>query len=271
MNREEIYRQLRKLLKSTESDRQIQQWAQIYYEDCILKNEDDCPDIKELAQRLEDEEPIQYIVHNARFYDLDLYVDRNVLIPRPETEELVFFIEKHIQQCEPGRLLDIGTGSGCIPLLLKKRLPQWDISAVDISAAAINVAEKNKRNLGLDINIIQADLLDLIEGENTTQNIGNYDVIVSNPPYIPMKEIESLEATVKNYEPELALAVEDENPCAFYAEIARYAQSALKDGGHIFCELHPDYAERCADCFSSYQSVRIYEDMQGKQRFLHVQ
>lgn len=268
MTLEEILSELRTAFNEQIEDRQVYQWAQIYYEDCVRRESADCPSIENLIEGLKKQVPIQYLVNNARFYNLDLYVDERVLIPRPETEELVF----HVNDMLPGtpvlNLLDIGTGSGCIPLLLKKLNPGWRISACDISEDALEVARFNAEKNELDVEFFQVDILTADTGPDTTIK---YDVITSNPPYIPLAELSDLMPEVLHHEPHLALGVEDETPWLFYDVIARFGLDNLAIDGHIFCELHPKYAVQSAECFSDYNQVRILKDMQGRDRFLVAQ
>lgn len=268
MRQLEIYSALKTAFENSVDERQLQQWARIYHEDCFMRGERNCPDIEELISRLKEKEPIQYVVGNARFYNLDLYVNESVLIPRPETEELVFLVKDKIDNKANLDILDIGTGSGCIPLLLKKLRPDCRVSACDISESALEVARINAQKNKLDVKFIKADILNYEEA--TAFYDKTYDLIISNPPYIPVRELDSLMPEVKNYEPHLALAVADDNPALFYIVIARFGKTHLSIGGRIYCEIHPDYADISAEAFSSYTHVNILEDMQGKKRFLEA-
>lgn len=270
MTQAQVFQSLKHKLQNKISDRQIMQWTQIFYEDCIACRDRLCPDLHEVAQRLDKGEPIQYIVNNARFYDLDFYVDKYVLIPRPETEELVFLIDEFLVE-DTLNAIDLGTGCGCIPLLLKKLNPEWNLMACDLSEEAVRIAGMNSRKLGLDVHFFTADILRL-ESHPEIEN-QKFHLIVSNPPYIPRKEEQILEPSVKDNEPHLALFVEDENPVIFYEAVAQMGAHSLHNRGHIFCEIHPGYAEAVKRVFmdtGTYAEVDILEDMQGKKRFLHA-
>lgn len=269
MRRNEIYLLLKADFRDSVEDRQIKQWAQIYYEDCILKSKADCPVIKEFIQRLMNGEPIQYIVKNARFYNLDLYVDKSVLIPRPETEELVFLIKERHDVELPYKVLDLGSGSGCIPLLLKNLCPMWSVNGSDVSEEVIRVAERNATANNLHVEFLKLDILNSGSWEQLKDK--SIDILTSNPPYIPQDEIEGLMSEVRNYEPHLALVVPDNNPCVFYTAIAELGFRKLKPGGMVYCELHPQYADECAHQFKRYSHVEVLKDMQGENRFLLAQ
>jgi len=158
--------------------------------------------------------PIQYITHEAPFYGLDLYVDESVLIPRPETEQLVHWILQDNQDFK-GSVLDIGTGSGCIPLVLKKHWPKAQISGCDISAEAIDTAQQNSNELKLEVNFFQKDILQ--------EDINTYDIIISNPPYITNFEKDKMHKNVLEHEPHIALFVDDSDPLKFYKKIVQIA------------------------------------------------
>lgn len=185
----------------------------------------------DLAQ-LKKEYPIQYIIGSTEFLGLSFEINEHVLIPRPETEELVTWVlnsNKHIKHL---RILDIGTGSGCIPIALAKNLDKANIDAIDLSEAALLVAKKNAALNGVHINFIQNDILQVTNLDKT------YDLIISNPPYVRESEKLHMHNNVLKYEPEIALFVDDQNPLIFYKRIAHLAQLSLKEGGELFLEIN---------------------------------
>jgi release factor glutamine methyltransferase len=219
--------------------------------------------------------PVQYVLNEAWFAGMKLYVDENVLIPRPETEELVDLVVKALikgsgnignpdKKNKNISFVDIGTGSGCIPIAIKKKLPQSEVYAVDISIAALDVARKNAGLNNAEINFVLADILD----ESKWDIFPPFDFIVSNPPYIPLGEISMMQDNVTRYEPHIALFVPDDDPLMFYKAIARFAENKLLTGGKIVVELHENFAEKVKEVFSFFRDVDIKNDMQGKKRFL---
>ncbi len=230
--------------------------------------------------------PLQYVIGTAWFMGREFSVNEHVLIPRPETEELVEWIIKDYRGKKDITLVDIGTGSGCIAISLKLGLgglvrnrtqdPQLPklmllkdsivIRALDISAEALIVANKNAENLQAVIVFQQLDILD--EGQWSTT--GKYDVIVSNPPYIPVSEQEHMHTNVKDNEPVIALFVPNEDPLLFYKAIAQYGKAHLKPNGAIYCELHMSHAHQTAEMFSQvgYMQVQVKDDMHGNPRML---
>jgi release factor glutamine methyltransferase len=182
--------------------------------------------------------PIQYITGKAWFMGEAYTVNEQVLIPRPETEELVdWVIEYAAIKGKALRILDIGTGSGCIAIALKKALPEATVAAIDISPGALKIAEANASALKTAIEFIALDIL------NTAFLPGQYDVIISNPPYIPMQEMKNMELQVTDHEPNIALFVPDEDPLLFYKAIARLAKLHLSSNGQLFFEIHYDQGD----------------------------
>ncbi len=219
-----------------------------------------------VKQCLEKKMPLQYIFNEAFFMDMVLYVDENVLIPRPETEELVFLIEKKRSHLKDLRVLDIGTGSGCIGIYLKRKFPSWRVEALDFSISALEVAKKNAELYNLDIQFTQADFL-------AWESERKYDIIVSNPPYIDTDETIKMDESVLKYEPHLALFAEGD-ALKFYKKIAIFGIQHLMQNGFIFCELNEHLAEETKQIFdlrSEYNKVEIHKDMQGKSRMLEVE
>ncbi len=234
-------------------------WSEGLHTGFTWTNEDS---MQECIDRLLEDEPFQYIFGRAYFYDFELTVSPNVLIPRPETEELVHLISTDFKGLSP-KILDIGTGSGCIPIALAKLLPEAEISALDVSPKALQIAIMNAVEHEVDIQFIEADILNDVL-------IKSYDVIVSNPPYIPHKEKSLMQENVLQYEPHLALFVEDEDPLIFYRKIAELAQISLIDSGKIYFECNEFNAKEVALMLEDklFKEVEIIKDMQGKDRMI---
>ena len=220
-----------------------------------------------LTQLLE-HKPVQYVLGEAWFYHLKLKVNEQVLIPRPETEELV---ELMISNCrskitDPA-ILDIGTGSGCIPIAIKKNLPAAKLTAVDVSEKALQVAKENAAQYNTPVNFIAMNFLD--EAQWTTLPI--FDIIISNPPYIPLNEKERLAKNVVSYEPHTALFVPDKDPLIFYEKIAAFSKTHLQAKGMIYLETHEDLAKEVATLFNKdHSNTEIKKDIFGKDRMVIV-
>jgi len=212
------------------------------------------------------DKPIQYILGKAWFMGLDFIVNEAVLIPRPETEELVEWVVDYVHIIsKPLRILDIGTGSGCIAVSLKKALPDCTLSAMDISVDALTVAKKNAANLDLSIEFIEQDII------HETTLAKSYDVLVSNPPYIPVKEKVNMEAKVKNYEPLIALFVPNEDPLVFYRAIAKVAKKYLAPKGQLFFEIHYDQGKAILQLLDEMNfHAEIRRDSFGKNRMIRA-
>ncbi len=217
--------------------------------------------IKDLKQS----RPLQYITGTAWFMGRSFKVNEHVLIPRPETEELVQWIVDD-NKGQSLSILDIGTGSGCIPVSLKLALPDATVSSCDISVDALQVATENATGLEADVDFIQSDFLD----ESNWGTLGMYDVIVSNPPYIPVSEIQNMHTNVTDYEPHLALFVPNNDALLFYRKIAEFGHTHLQTGGAIYCELHKDHAVQTKELFEQegYTNVLMIQDMHGNDRML---
>jgi release factor glutamine methyltransferase len=220
------------------------------------------------AEKLLTHEPVQYVLNESWFCGLKLYVDKNVLIPRPETEELVEWI---ITNCkfpvDELKILDIGSGSGCIPIALKRRLRKAEVWGCEISEAAIAIAKRNAATLGTEVNFIQLDFLDTKQW----QQLPSIDIIVSNPPYVPEKNKKQMQANVLNYEPATALFVPDNDPLIFYEAIAAFGKEHLDEKGNIYTEIHENIGKDTIKLFNSYgYSAELKKDMQGKDRMLRI-
>lgn len=235
----------------------------------VVSKENEDPLFFALSQ-LKQERPIQHILGKAHFCELEFRVDENVLIPRPETEELVYWIINEVQKGDPReevKILDIGTGSGCIAISLAKNLPNAKAYALDISKKALQIAGENAMDNGVDIVFLEADILSL-EGFKD-----KFDVIVSNPPYV--RELEKLEMknNVVEHEPGLALFVSDGDPLIFYKIITRLALSHLKKGGVLFFEINQYLGEEMKQLLEAenFSEIELRKDMFGNDRMLKGQ
>jgi release factor glutamine methyltransferase len=211
--------------------------------------------------------PLQYVVGYAWFMGQKFIVNERVLIPRPETEELVqWVISDHSMDERQARILDIGTGSGCIPISLKLAMPGSTVSGCDISAGALDIAAENADNLDAEIRLLQTDILD----NGQWEQLGRYDIIVSNPPYIPDTERERIHANVKDHEPAVALFVPGNEALLFYHAIADFGAKHLAGSGYIYCELDASHAFETKRLFedAGYRDVEVREDMHGNWRML---
>lgn len=220
-------------------------------------------EIDKILSRLLNHEPIQYITGEARFNGLIFKVTPDVLIPRPETDELVDIISTENSDAEDLRVLDIATGSGCIAIALARTLKFPHVSALDVSDKALKVAEENARNLKTDIKFIHADIFKW-EPDN------KYDIIVSNPPYIDESEKNAMERNVLDYEPASALFVPDDNPLVFYKRIAQIAKDSLAAHGVLYFEINPRHVDELSSYLTSegFDNVEVIRDSFGKQRFI---
>jgi len=217
----------------------------------------------EAINRLLLHEPIQYIVSIAWFYKYPFYVNKNVLIPRPETEELVNYVIKEKANTNPF-ILDIGTGSGCIAICLKKSMDAT-VTGIDVSNEALLVAKKNATDLDAEIEFKQLNFLDNTQWDN----IGMFDIIVSNPPYIKYHEQVDMRKNVLNYEPHLALFVENDDPLIFYRLIALFGKKHLHKNGSIWLEINETLGLETMSLMAEYgYQTNIIKDMQGKDRIL---
>jgi release factor glutamine methyltransferase len=243
-------------------------WNQI--QQVLNKEQEITQEKMELLQNaisaLKDGKPIQYITEKAWFLGEVYKVNEHVLIPRPETEELVEWITDYVQIIDkPLQIIDIGTGSGCIPIALQLALTQCNITGLDISEKALEIAKENAANLNVTIHWIQEDILNAIYLPN------KYDIIVSNPPYIPFKEKVNMQVQVKNFEPEMALFVNNEDPLLFYRTIAKLGKQYLQLNGQLFFEIHYDQGNALLALFDEMgYHAELRQDMYGKDRMLRA-
>ena len=230
----------------------------------------DQAELAEITQRLEQQEPVQYVLGQADFCGRTFTVNQHVLIPRPETEELCQWIISEFRdeslEFRDCSILDIGTGSGCIAITLAAGLPKFEVTAWDISGEALQVARENAKRLHFNV------IFELADALSTPLDHERWDVIVSNPPYICNKERARIEANVLDHEPHTALFVPDETPLLFYSAIAQYGLTALKTGGRLYFEINPLYAQELAEMLSmmSYHDIEIKIDQYGKQRMIRA-
>eukprot|EP01093_Parvamoeba_rugata_P011279 TRINITY_DN3098_c0_g3_i1.p1 TRINITY_DN3098_c0_g3~~TRINITY_DN3098_c0_g3_i1.p1 ORF type:complete len:291 (-),score=63.67 TRINITY_DN3098_c0_g3_i1:767-1639(-) len=225
-----------------------------------------------VLEDLKQQKPIQYILGETEFFGLPFKVNKNVLIPRPETEELVDLIIRSVTSLvvdKPVKILDIGTGSGCIAIALAKNLPNAKVYALDVSKEALKVAKQNAEINKVDINFIEASILDdtchlAFEAES------NFDIIVSNPPYVRNLEKEEIKPNVLDNEPHLALFVEDGNPLLFYKAITNFAIKKLKDKGSLYFEINQYLGEETQQLLidANFEAIELLKDLNGNDRML---
>ncbi len=220
--------------------------------------------VKELRQY----RPWQYIVGRTEFYGLPFYVDESVLIPRPETEELVYFIIQEHQHQAP-TILDVGTGSGCIAVSLQKKIPTAKVTAIEVSPQALALAQKNAEANGVEVHYQQLNILE----PTATQTLPLYDIIVSNPPYILSADQAQMHANVLEHEPHLALFVTNEDPLQFYKVLADLGRAKLHNNGWLYVEIHEAFGAEVLACFQqkNYKNCQIIQDMYGKDRMVMAQ
>ena len=211
---------------------------------------------------IQDDCPIQYVTGKASFLDFEIFVNSNVLIPRPETEELVYWV---LKSCKNGQnVFDLCTGSGCIALGLKKMNPYLKIKGVDISKKAILMAKKNSKKLNLDIDWEVKDL------KKIKYQDSSIDVIVSNPPYIYPGEKNAMQPRVLNYEPHIALFTPNNDPVLYYRYCINFAKKTLRNGGKLFFEINPNYIKDIENLLSNanFSNIKVKYDLFGKKRML---
>ena len=220
-------------------------------------------ELEDILQRLSRFEPLQYIEGRTLFLGREFWVAPGVLIPRPETEELVELMLKEIPA--DARILDVGTGSGCIAISLAKELPDALVTAWDVSPEALSVARANARKLQANVRFVECDVLACQVDE-----VGLYDVIVSNPPYVTEAEKADMEPNVLQWEPSLALFVPDDDPLRFYRCIAVLGRDMLADGGRLYFEINRAYGREMVEMLRTmgYVGVRVEKDLSQNDRFV---
>ena len=220
--------------------------------------------IDNVIKRLQDNEPIQYITRQANFFGYDFKVSPATLIPRPETEELVDWVltEMKKQPQKNWRVLDIGTGTGCIPITIKKEFPLAIVSAIDVSGDALQIAKENAVNLKADVTFIQQDILQ-------TERVDVYDIIISNPPYVRNLEKAEINENVLQHEPHLALFVNDNDPLIFYRKITQLAHKSLNEKGMLFFEINQYLGNEMKEMVSEYfKTIELKKDFIQNDRMM---
>ncbi|HMO41403.1 MAG TPA: peptide chain release factor N(5)-glutamine methyltransferase [Saprospiraceae bacterium] len=223
-----------------------------------------------ITKKLLTREPLQYVLGQADFYGLKFSVTPAVLIPRQETEELVAWVLETLKkQPDCQYVLDIGTGSGCIPIVIKKKRPDLSVATVDISPEALIIAKQNAALHHVAIDFIECNILH----RSAWQLFSKYDCIISNPPYIPVQESALMPHQVKDFEPALALFVNDENPLVFYDAIADFSKIHLKPGGYLFFECNEFNAKKVVQMLEKkgFSDVILQKDLNGKDRMIRAQ
>lgn len=270
-----LHENLKHLYSVSECENLLRRFIEIYTKHSVLdyklskdlyleKNK-----ILQYTEELKSNKPVQYILGYEWFGDLRLKVNEQVLIPRPETLELVMWVHEFLNQVTKGselHILDIGTGSGCIPIWLKKRLPFYHLYAMDISEGALVVARENAAVQDVDIQFFQGDILQPAHSLNQ-----QFDIIISNPPYISLEEKSTMLATVLDYEPHQALFVTNHDPLQFYKAILQFSRTHLSSSGQLFFELGSEYATEVMHYLVSngYQ-YELRKDMYNQDRMLRI-
>ncbi|TXE11965.1 peptide chain release factor N(5)-glutamine methyltransferase [Seonamhaeicola algicola] len=226
--------------------------------------------ILKALQALKAEKPIQYILGETEFFGLNFKVNQHVLIPRPETEELVAWVLKWYSKLNSAsqslKILDVGTGSGCIAITLAKKIPKASVFALDVSGNALTVAKQNAVLNNVDVTCVEASILK----PDTANKLPDFDVIISNPPYVRMQEKELMKPNVLNNEPHLALFVENNNPLLFYNAICKFASNKLKENGALFFEINEYLGEEMKQLLHNYnfKNIELKQDIFKKERMI---
>ena len=310
MTLKDFQRQFTQELSATYPNTEIQSFLSILLEeyfgfqriDLITKSDylisdEKLKSLNEATKRLKNQEPVQYITGKTEFYGLPFLVNKNVLIPRPETEELVEWILNETKDHRPKtkedslQILDIGTGSGCIPIALKKNLPSADVSAIDISEEALLIARRNTQLNEVEINFVHQDILnthdlknvfasetkqsflnDEIASSRVPRNDCKFDIIVSNPPYVRELEKTEIKTNVLENEPHLALFVDDHDPLLFYRKIAELARTHLNENGMLFFEINQYLGKEMLELLRlfGFQNVMLKKDLFGNDRMIQA-
>ena len=272
--RREIFLQLRDVARELYGDDEGRQIAEmiVLAKGAITRNdllieygeELEINDLDRIIAELREWRPVQYIIGVASFDDMELEVSEGVLIPRPETEELVEWVATEAP-CG-ANIVDVCTGSGCIAIALSRRVKSSRVWGIDISNDALNIARRNAEKYAPSVELIKGDALadfaQLVEGE--------VDVVVSNPPYIPLSDRSLMRRNVTEHEPEIALFVEDDDPLLFYRSIARTARKMLKVGGKLYFEIYENFATEMVDMLTTegYSNIVVREDFRAKPRMI---
>lgn len=281
MTWQELYQHLREALATIHDESEAEAIAALMVEHVAKKKmqqikqeiitADEAQEIDRILKQLLTHRPLQYVLNEAWFYGLKFEVNETVLIPRPETEELVDWIIKEVRskkyevRSEALTILDIGTGSGCIPVALKKNLPETEVSAIDVCSEALHTAIINAVNNETDINF---QLLDFLN-ESKWDQLSKYDIIVSNPPYIKTTEANTMSKHVLEFEPHKALFVPDEDALLFYRKIADFALHHLQSNGAVYVEINQQLGKETVELFQQKGfTVELRNDMSGNERMI---
>lgn len=269
---EQAYQQFIQHLSTFQEEREAKSIARIVFEDAFhlfdyqsTQSFLHIDKLNTIQTRLTKNEPVQYILGQADFYGLKFKVTLGVLIPRPETEELVYWILETVKDSAL-RIVDIGTGSGCIPITLKKKMPSAEITGLDVSKAALKIAQENAELNQVAVTFQEVDILQ----EKDWLQLPHFDIIISNPPYIPYAEIGLMPKQVTDFEPNLALFVENHEPLIFYQKIAQFASQKLNKGGQLFFECNEFNAKEVVLILKElrFTQVELQKDMEGKKRMV---
>lgn len=225
--------------------------------------------LKSDIHRLSMHEPLQYVLGTTSFYGLEIQCSPAALIPRPETEELVDWVISEVQLASCS-VIDLGTGTGCIPLAIKSKRPSWHVSGIDVSQDALALARSNALSLTLDVHFEGLDLLNDLSDFGLKET---FNVVVSNPPYIPHADAMSMLPNVLNHEPHIALFVPDSDPLLFYRRIVAFCEQYLNIDGYVFVEIHEELAEETKQLFhkAGFANIELRKDLQGKSRMIKAQ
>jgi release factor glutamine methyltransferase len=223
--------------------------------------------LKDALEQLKNGKPVQYVLGKARFDEYDFLVNKSVLIPRPETEELVKWAAETVQEKNLTTALDVGTGSGCIAISLMKKMPTLNMTAIDVSPEALVIAQENAKRLGVQMDCLLLDFLD----ESTWDKIPKIDLLISNPPYIPLTEKQELAEHVREHEPGTALFVPDEQPLVFYEAICQFATSHMHTNGVVLLETHEKWQMEVVHLFRK-NGMETYgrNDLYGRPRMVRA-
>ena len=252
----------------------LERFALAINPDVTISKEEETPMFSALSE-LKLQKPIQHILGNAHFFGLEFLVNEHTLIPRPETEELVQWILDEVKKnstTETLRILDIGTGSGCIPIALKKQLPTAKVYALDISESALKVARKNAETNEVEIEFATADVLSLADLNVFNDEELSFDIIVSNPPYVRNLEKAEMQKNVLEYEPDSALFVEDDNPLIFYDRITNLAKAHLQPNGSLYFEINQYLGKEMIALLKNkeFKNIELRKDIFGVDRMMRA-
>jgi release factor glutamine methyltransferase len=277
MRSKELFNHISEKLKTVESKKEADSITYIILDELfhhsrtdvlidkeVADYESKADELDQIIERLLNKEPIQHILGNTEFYGRKFLVNKNVLIPRPETEELIHLIITADKSLKEGKIVDIGTGSGIIPITLKKELPENNLLGIDISHAALATAKRNAQLNNVEVEFIEDDILN-----SESDYLAHSDIVISNPPYVTNSERKIMDAKVLEYDPALALFVEDDDPLLFYRVIAEKAYDKLNVGGKLYFEINEQFGDEVVKLLTKYKykNITLIKDMQGKNRF----